>query len=554
VSRLLATIISSCAILILVLTIVAAAQSLTVAFNKPVYDMGDVVSIKVRGLQPPATLGVEVYSPDGRLVWVHEEDNIPYNETILSFKLPDTAPEGIYKVYIAVSGGTPSVYTFTVHRPEFIITSATISPPSVETGKPVTISVSVKNVGAEGSFYIVVLDQNNRTVTQIGPLTLGYSEVGSYQAAFTAPERPGTFTYTVETVNVKYGTIDSFKKLQLYVHYPPPPPVPVAPPPPPPTTPITTPARTATTTSPPPNATSAFAAYIADIISPRGVVAKAVKIRVPAIGVEVSIPAGTLILGPTGTPVHPTKIIILLPSRVPKPKPPNIMVGPPVDIRFEGYSHVTFNQSVMVTVPYEPEKVPPGYEVRLSYYDPKLGEWVPLPTTKVDPFTGRVTGLTRHFTVFAAIAYRVVTTVTATVPLTVTTTKPVTTTVTSTKTVTTTVPAATTTTTTVTATKTVKVATTVPPITLTKTVLQPVTITKTTAYTVTSTATYTTTLKQTTTLTASPTTIVTTATKTVTKTKTPGWAYASLAAVVILVVAVIILALRRGGTSAGRGA
>ena len=533
---------------------VAAAQSITVVFDKPVYDKGDVVSMTVKGLEPPATLAVEVYSPDGRLVWVHEEDNIPFTEAVLSFKLPDNAPEGVYKVYIAVEGGQPLEYNFTVHRPEFIITSATISPATVETGKQVTVSVDVKNVGAEGSFYIVVVSPDNTTVAEVGPITLGYMETGSYQLAFTAPTKAGVFNYTVETVNVKYGTIDSSRVLQLAVHYPPPPPTVVVPPPAPvapPTATTTTPATTtkpATTTTPPANATAAFTAYVGDVIGANGVVAKAVKVVAPAIGVEVLFPSGTMVLGPTGTPVQPAKLVINVLARVPPVEPPNIIVGPAVDIRFEGYARVSFNQSVMVTVPYDPAKVPPGYVVRLSYYDPDIGKWVPLPTIKVDPVTGKVTGLTKHFTVFAAIAYRVVTPVTTTA--TVTVTKPVTTTVTTT--VTTAAPATTTTTVTATVvqTETTTVTTTAPPVTLTQTVVQPVTVTKTKEYTVTSTSTVTKTTKQVVTVTASPATV--TSTTTVTKTKTPGWAYASLAAVVILVVAVIILALRYG-RSGGTG-
>ena len=529
------------------LLVAFAESSITVTFNSPVYDIGDIVQASIT-VPRDGRLAVEVRGPDGSLVWI-DERSVSGGSVLLSFKLPSTAPEGVYKFYASLDNEVPSLYTFTVKKPYALIDAVEPLNITVTGGTPLSVTVQVRNTGASGSFEVYVRDYNGTVVSAYGPFTLNYNEATMIHLPVTAPSTPGTYQYSVEVYNVKYDAIDSQRVITINVI----PPAPVtttttqtvtrttvvAPPPAPPAPPVTvtrtvTQAPPATTTvAPPPAAT---VTKVAQFVSPtiyeasleglvqEGIVAAPVKVVVPA-GVEVIIPASARILGLPA----PSKILVeVIDTKLPSPETQK-QVGPAFNITFGRPVKLTL--PAIVSVPFNVDEVPEGYEVRLAYYNATSQRWEQLPTVRVDYQEGRVIGVTDHFSVFAAVAFAKAAakpvTVTTTVTSQVVVTSPTTVTAPSTATVTVTQP--------VTTTSLVETTTTVRK---TVTVTQPMPVTKsiTTEKTVTVTATETKikTVQQTVT-----TSITRTSTTTVTQQVTPS--YVPLLA--ILTVAAIVVAL-----------
>ena len=549
---------------------IASAQSITgVAFDKQVYDRDDVVEMAVSLSSAPARIAIEVYAPNGSLVWIHE-DVAESTHATYRFKLPGTL-DGTYRVYVAVEGSAPAEYTFTVQRPLFQITSVNPSSASVKPGGTVQLSVGVENTGASGKFEIRVKDSSGAIVAEVGPYTLGYNEAGTYTVEFTAPSSTGSYSYTVEVWNTKYSVVDHEREVLVNVVQPttttttaaPPPP---PPPPPPvettPTTTTTTPINVTTTTTQP-NATTtpapeevpatttapltpeievAYVANISNYVSDEGVVVKSVKIVVPEVKVEILIPSQTVIKTATGEPVKPSAVQVAVLKKPPQGAETQKPVGPAIDIRL-GPSPVKLSKPIIVAVPFNPGSVPPGYTVKLAYFNETMRMWVPLPTLKVDTVTGRVIGLTDHLTVFAAVAFKTIVPVTTTTPTateTITTTTTTTTPTTTATTVTTTEIVVTTTTTVIK--KETETITTTIPVTITRTfektitVTSPVTVTQPVEETVTVTATKTvvqTTEKTTTVTSTSVATETTTVTTTVTKTSPLSYISIIIAAIAV---------------------
>lgn len=533
-----------------------AGSSLSVTFSSPVYDIGDVVQASV-AVPRDGRLAIEVRGPDNSLVWV-DERSVSAGSVTVTFQLPSTAPEGVYKFYVSLDNEVPSLYTFTVKRPYALITSIEPFNITVTAGTPLSVKVVVRNTGASGSFEVYVRDYNGSIVSAYGPFTLNYNEAATVQLPVTAPSSPGTYQYSVEVYNVKYSIVDSQHVITVNVI----PPAPVtttttrtvtrttvvAPPPAPPAPPVTV---TRTVTQAPPATTTVVApptatvTKVAQFVSPsvyeasleglvqEGAVAAPVKVVVPA-GVEVIIPASTKIIGLPA----PSKLIIeVINAKLPSPETQK-QVGPAVNITFGRPVKLTL--PAIVSVSFNPGEVPEGYEVRLAYYNASSQSWEQLPTVRVDYQEGRVIGVTDHFSVFAAVAFPKA----AAKPVTVTTT--VTSPVTVTSATTVTVPATVTTTVTqpLTTTSLVESTTTVR---RTVTVTQPMPVTKSTTVektvTVTATKTKIKTVQQTVT-----TSITRTSTTTVTQRATPS--YVPLLA--ILTVAAIVVALYLYAT-AGRG-
>ena len=565
---------TSLAILFLIAFIVlapamASAKSLIVKFDKPVYDRDDVVTMTISGYSTPATIAIEVHSQSGQLLWVHEADDISTSNVSFSFKLPGVS-DGEYMVYVALKGETPSIWEFKVHRPVFRIIS--LSPTSIEVkpGTTVTLNASVKNLGADGYFKIRVVLPGG-AVSESPSYMLAYNSTKMFSINVTAPSKPGTYEYKIQLYNVKYEITDDEKTVQIVVKAPPttttpptttppittttPPPVVIVPvpvkPPAPKTTTTAVPVS-ATTTTTVPGAIEAFAASVAQYVSSNGTVTKPIKIVAPPIKTEILIPANTTIYAPGMKPAKITGFIIALLAKSPPTKMPSAkLAGPAIEIKPQGAEKVYFSKPVEIVVPYDPTKVPQGYQVSLAYFNTTLGQWVPLPTVSVNPFKGTVTGLTNHLTTFAAVAFRVAvpvtTTATTTRITTVTTTVTIPVTTTATKTTTTTAVQTATKTKAVTTTITKSVATTVTK-TLTQTKTAKTTITSLKTVTITATPITKTIVKTTTSVSTSILKTVQTVTSIKKVTRTPGWAYGAIALVVILAIIAIALGymLKRG--------
>ncbi len=535
---------------VIVLPIVAGvagvyAQSIVVDFDKSIYDRDDVVAMSIYGFTPPTKLAIEVYSPEGELVWIHE-DSASTTPFETSFRLPGTtAPDGYYTVFIAVEGSNPIPFKFLVKRPTFDI--LVVEPTSIEVypGEDITLNVKVSNTGARGSVVLQVRLGAETIVKSIGPTTLGYGQESTLAISFDAPSTPGTYTYSITAWNTKYGIVDDSVSITVIVKALPIP----APPPPPPPTPTPTPATiTPTITAPmPPEARAVYVADIGEYVTEEGVIVNPVKIIVPEEKVEVLIPSGTRVTDPQGNPVKPRVIVIEALKEPPKAEAGEV-VGPAYNIRAD-IGPVVFDKPITITLPYDPGKVMPGYTVRLAYYDEERGVWATLPTILVDPLRGRVIGTTTHFTIFAAIAYRVVTPVTLTQTVTVTETVVQTTTVTETEVVTTTATKVETRVEKETVTATVTV--TQPPITVTETVerVETTTVPIERTKTITAVTRVPVTEIRTTTATVTAThvtTVTTPTTVTLTKPVPPWWSYVAIVIAVIAVVAAIVITIKYG--------
>jgi len=494
------------------------AQSLTVEFNKPCYDLDDVVKMKIC-YDSDTSIAIEVWGPSNNLVWIHEESSFTAGCHEYSFKLQSTIPEGIYTAYVAVLNEVPQKFTFKVYRPRLEIVS--ISPSTIKglPGTAVNLIINVSNKGASGNF-ILRLKRGVTTITEKSLYVNALSSTITY-ISLTLPSTSGVYTYTLEAYNVKYGVVDDSKSISVEVvrptvtiaPTPPPPPVIVTTPPPPPITP--------TTTSPLiPGGIKSFIADLTDVTTPEGLTTRDVVIEIPEYRVKIEIPANTLIQY-MGKPLRNLTITIM---GVKPPSPATqVPVGPIINL---GPSGTTFNKPITVQVPYSPGAVPEGMVVMLAYYDEVKKSWMPLPTISVDRVRGVVIGQVTHFTLFAAVAFRIVTPVTIVTTTTIPTvvTSPITTTVVTT----TTTPI----TKTVTQTKTsITTSTVVRTTTKTTTVTSPpVTVTATKVSTVTETSTVT-----------SPVTSVLTTTVTQKVPVVPAWVYPVIAVLIVLIVIALII-------------
>jgi len=454
----------------------AHAQGVTVSLDRSYYDRGDIVNITV-SCSSATNVGIEVRSPSGGVVWIDESTCSPPSIT-LRFRIPSSAPEGTYKVYAATPGSSPIVKEFVVKRPTFRIVSVSPSKLSMLPGASTYIAINVTNEGAKGDVAVRV--RLGGSVLDSKTVTIAPNTYAAVYLKVTAPANSGSYTLTVEAYNVKYATVDDSRSVALSVVAPvtttvtpttPPPP----PPPPAPPVPAVTPTTTimpTTVATPPPRIEKMFEADISRFVSASGIALQTITVRVPEIGVSITIPSGTSLMV-AGRPV--TKITIGLVATPPTAPATQVYVGPVLEL---GPSGARFSQPIRIEVPYDPGKVPSGYVVRLAYYDELRGMWIPVTTLYVDPFRRVVVGETTHFTMFAPIAFRIATPVTTpivtvTTPLRTTTTTTVVQTVTKPFTKTTVVITATpvTTTTTVATTRTMTVATTrTRPVTATKTV------------------------------------------------------------------------------------
>ncbi len=494
------------------------AQSINVTFDKTAYDVDSLVTMRIdlNGFSFPINVGVEVYTPTGSLVWVHQE-TATASPVWLSFQLPGNGiPEGTYTVYVAVESQSPETFTFLVKKPNFQIQSINAPLLPLNPGEGGVATVTIKNIGAQGEVKVQLYDENGILVTEVGPLLMGYQETRTVNLAFTAPLFTGIHNFTVKTFNIKYSTFDDQQNFTITTETTTPPP---PPPPPPPTTTTTattttteTETETITATKPPEVVEKEYEADLSNYISLTGTTTN-ILITNPETQANIIIKKNTQITFPTG---QPPKIMQKVPTQ-PPPAVNAILLGTPIEFLPAG---TTFNPPITIEMHFNPSLVPEGYAVMLAYYDSQTNTWVPVKTTEVDMIRGIVRGEVSHFSIFAPVAIKTVTVVsptTTTRTLTTTATVTMPTTITQTSTITTQKTTTTTQTTTVTA-----VPTTV---TVTKTTQTTQTVQKTTTTTVKATE------KQ-------------TITQTETVTKTPSWAYAAIIVAVIILVAAVFVSRR----------
>ncbi len=119
---------------------------------------------------------------------------------------------------------------------------------------------------------------------------------------------------------------------------------------------------------------------------------------------QLTIAKGTL--GLTGDS-FPLSEISIIPMAEPPYGPPEgaIIIGTVYDIGPDG---ATFDPPIFLTFTYKEHMIPPGIaegDLAIAWGDNEAGEWVALEFWIVNPETNTITGLVRHFTPFAILAY-----------------------------------------------------------------------------------------------------------------------------------------------------
>ncbi len=378
--------------------ILGSSTSISVTTDRACYDRGDVVKLSITG--PSGYMAIEIWNLDkGYLLFIDQVDTSKMRA--ISVKIPQDAPEGTYTVLVAINSTQPrAVATFLVRNPTFKIVS--VEPSKIEgaIGSKKSLSVVIENAGSDGYADVRVVNEAGSTVASTR-VFLGYGERKSVELAFTLPESSGVYTWRVEVVDEKYGTVDDSTTItivasKLATPIPTPPP----PPPPPRTTTVATVPPSPTVTMVPTVIAPSRYLYNLSPVAPRGIALREIVVKLPQ--GELVIPQGTeMRIG--GAPLTEIRVEVL--TKPPREIATEIPVGPIYSFEPSG---AVFSKPITLKLPFNPSKVPTGYRVFIAYYDPELGVWIPVKTLYVNPVEGIAIGETTHFTVFSVVAFRVV--------------------------------------------------------------------------------------------------------------------------------------------------
>ncbi len=114
----------------------------------------------------------------------------------------------------------------------------------------------------------------------------------------------------------------------------------------------------------------------------------------------VTIPEGTIALGPTGTELDQVSVSLRQPRALPSD---GILLGDVYELRPDG---ATFDPPIPITLPYDYVDLPEGADeqsLSVAYFDPSLQDWVLLPSS-VNYDDGTVTAEIGHCSEFAVVA------------------------------------------------------------------------------------------------------------------------------------------------------
>jgi hypothetical protein len=184
------------------------------------------------------------------------------------------------------------------------------------------------------------------------------------------------------------------------------------------TTSTTTPSPTSTTVPPSTSTTPSISPLItidlSDYIDATGKLTQDVIVSSADGRVRIEIKAGTIAQTASGAPL--TRITV---TQVDNPagstaSNANFVTGGFFyDIAPTG---ARFSQSITLTLPYDPAKIPAGTSPYSAWWNTETRTWEPLPTVSIDPAHNTVTANAAHFTVFAVISARPASSITPTTP------------------------------------------------------------------------------------------------------------------------------------------